>query len=301
MGASITRAMRSFARWVSHRPYRLILLTVGFARLLVPVSAGLLVLDALRRGPAAASLSTAVSLLGVALLGMLIGSGVAETLGLTAPVLAGGAASGALLRWSRSLSLAYQGTIIGFLVLTVIVFTVAPEANRIGEILRSEGLALLQIGGADEAQIARFAEVSAADFVRFILMTLLVSLVVGLILGFWWYALIDGGVGFASEFRALKLGRVGGIGLMVLVVIGQLVEAEVFRNLASLAIVGFLFQGLAVMHARSYGDQWPRAVIVLVYIVLLNPWTMGFAVMGLSAVGLLDNVFELRARPKPRD
>jgi uncharacterized protein YybS (DUF2232 family) len=132
-------------------------------------------------------------------------------------------------------------------------------------------------------------------------MTLLVSLVAALILGFWWYALITDRVRFASEFRALKLGRVAGIGLMVLVVVGQLVDVEVLRNLASLAIVGFLFQGLAVMHARSHGDKWPRAVIVLVYIVLLNPWTMGVGLMALSAVGLLDNVFELRARRKPRD
>ena len=293
--------MRSFAGWVSHRPYRLILLTVGFVRLLAPVSAALLVFDALRRGPAAVAVSTTASMLGVVLLGLLIGSGMTETLGLSAPVLVGGAASGVLLWWSRSLSLAYQGTVVGFIVLTLLIFTVVPEANRIGEILRDEVLFLLQTGGAEEAQLARFAEISPAEFVRFLLMTLLVSLVAALILGFWWYALITDRVRFASEFRALKLGRVAGIGLMVLVVVGQLVDVEVLRNLASLAIVGFLFQGLAVMHARSHGDKWPRAVIVLVYIVLLNPWTMGVGLMALSAVGLLDNVFELRARRKPRD
>lgn len=293
--------MRSFAGWVSRRPYRLILLTIGFVRLLAPVSAALLVLDALRRGPAAAAVSTAVSLLGVVLLGLMIGSGMSETLGLSAPVLIGGAATGILLWWSRSLSLAYQGTVVGFIVLTLVIFTVVPEANRIGEILRDEVLFLLQTGGAEQAQLDRFAEIQPAEFVRFLLMTLLVSLVAALMLGFWWYSLITDGLQFGAEFRALKLGRVAGIGLMAVVVIGQLVNVEVLRNLASLAVAGFLFQGLAVMHARSHADKWPPALIVVIYVVLLNPWTIGVGLMALSAVGLLDNVFDLRARRKPRD
>jgi hypothetical protein len=301
MGASITRAMRSFAAWVSRRPWRLVLLTVGFARVLATVSSALLVLDALRRGPAAAAVSTMASILGVAVLGALIGSNMMETLGLSALFLLGGAASGALLWWSRSLSLAYQGTAVGFILLTLAVFVLVPEAGRIGEVLQNEFLVLLQVGGADEAQLAQFAQVDPAEFVRLLLMALLVSFLAALFLGFWWYSLIAEGIRFDSEFRALKLGRVAGIGLMVLVIVGQLVDVEILRNLAWLAVVGFLFQGLAVMHARSHSDRWPGAVIVLVYLVLINPWTMGFALLGLSAVGLLDNVFELRAKAKPRD
>jgi hypothetical protein len=293
--------MRSFARWASDRPYRLVLLTIGLVRLVAPVSGALLVLDALRRGPGSVAISMAASILGVVLLGMLIGSNMAETLSLTAPTLVGGAACGALLSWSRSLSLAFQGAVVGFIVLTLVIFLVAPEAGRIGEILQNEVLALLETGGADAAQLASFADLDSGEFVRFLLITLLVSLLAALLLGFWWYALIGDGVRFGSEFRGLKLGRIAGIALMVLVVVGQLVDIQLVRNLASLAVVGFLFQGLAVMHARAHSDKWPGPAIALVYCVLFIPWTMPVALMALSAVGLLDNVFPLRARATPSE
>jgi hypothetical protein len=299
MGASITRAMRAFARWVSARAYRLILLTIGFVRLLAPVSAALLVLDALHRGPRMVAISMAASLLGVVLLGLMIGFGTVEMLSVTAPVLIGGAASGALLAWSRSLSLAFQGTVAGFIVVTLVIFLIAPEAGRIGEIIQNEWLTLLRTGGAEEQLLALFADIDPGEFVRLLLIALLVFLLTGLMLGLWWYSLITEGVNFGSEFRALKLGRVAGIALMALVIAGQLLDASLIRNLASLAVLGFLFQGLAVMHARSHSDKWPGAAVGLVYFVLVIPWTTGIAMMGLSAVGLLDNVFPLRARAKP--
>lgn len=291
--------MRSFARWVSGRPYRLILLTIGFVRLLAPVSAALLVLDALRHGPRSVAISMAASLLGVVLLGLMIGFGTVEMLSVTAPVLVGGAASGALLAWSRSLSLAFQGTVAGFIVATLVIFLVAPEAGRIGEIIQNEWLTLLQAGGAEEQLLALFADIDSGEFVRLLLIALLVFLLAGLMLGLWWYSLIEEGVHFGSEFRGLKLGRVAGIALMALVIAGQLLDVLLIRNLASLAVLGFLFQGLAVMHARSHSDKWPGAAVGLVYFVLVIPWTTGVAMMALSAVGLLDNVFPLRARAKP--
>jgi len=66
-----------------------------------------------------------------------------------------------------------------------------------------------------------------------------------------------------------------------------------------MAVVGFLFQGLAVLHARSHSENWPKAVVILVYCLFI-PWTE-LALMGVSAVGLLDNFFELRARSAPEE
>jgi hypothetical protein len=299
MGAAITRGMRSFARWASSRPHWLVLLTVLFVHLLAPVATALLVLDALRRGPAAAAISAAVAMLLVVLLGVLTGSGMAETVGLTAPFLVGGAASGALLGWARSLSLAFQGTVVGFIVAVALIFGLVPATNRIGEILQDQWLALFRAGGADAAMLEQLTSLAAGEFVRFLLIALFASLLIGLMLGFWWYALIGENVSFGSEFRRLKLGRIAGIALMVLVVVGQFVDIELIRNLSSLAVVGFLFQGLSVMHARSRSDNWPGAAVAAAYVLLVIPWTMPIALMGLSAIGLLDNVFELRARAAP--
>jgi len=287
--------MRSFIGWASSRPYRLVLLTIASVHILAPVAAALLVVDGLRRGPVAAMTSAVAAILGVASIGIIVGADLRETLSLTAPILLGGAASGVLLTWSRSLSLAFQGTIIGVIVTVLIVFTVAPEASRIGDILQNEVLMLLEAGGVSGPQLERFMLVNPGEFVRVLLISLLVSLLAALMLGYWWYALIAEEVRFGDDFRALKLGRVAGIVLIVVIVADLLTDAELIQNLASMAVIGFLFQGLAVLHARSHSGRWPRAVTVVVYLVLVSPW-MYVGLMGLSAVGLLDNVFDLRAR-----
>lgn len=297
MGPSITRAMRSFVTWASASRLRLILLAIVCAQFLAPVSAALLVVDALRRGPTAVLQSALLAILGVLLIGVVLGADLSDTLSLTAPILIGGALSGALLNWSRSLSLAFQGTIIGALVAAFLVFTVVPEAGRIGEMLQAEVLKLLEMGQATEAQLAQAAAVDPIEFVWVLLISLLIVLLGALMLGYWWYALIDKRVRFGSDFRALKLGRVTGIAMMVLLILALFLDAGLIQYLAPVAVIGFLFQGLAVLHSRSHSDKWPKAIIVVVYFLFV-PWTY-MALMGLSAVGLLDNFFELRARRKP--
>ena len=296
MGASIIKAMRSFVGWASSRPYRLVLLTIVFVHILAPLSAGLLVVDALRRGPRAAMLSAIAAILGVSALGLIVGANLVDTLSLTAPILLGGAASGALLSWSRSLSLAFQGTIIGGIVVSFVLFGAFPEVSQLGQMLQDEALSLLEAGGASPAQLDQFASVDPIELVRVLLILSLASLVAALMLGYWWYALIGEGVRFGPDFRALKLGRVAGIVLMTLIVADLFLDAELIQNVAPMAVIGFLFQGLSVLHARAHNDKWPRAVIVLIYFTFV-PWTY-VALMGLSAIGLVDNFFDLRARPR---
>jgi hypothetical protein len=290
-------AMRSFAGWVSAQPYRLILLTVAFVHLLAPVAAALLVLNALTRGPQAVAVTAMISIAGVLAIGLALGADMTDTLGLTAPVLIGGAVSGALLAWSRSLSFAFQGTTIGAITGTLIVLALVPEAGQIGEVLRAQVLTLLESGGAGAEQMARFEAISGNEFLRVLLISLIASLLAALMLGYWWFSLVQSSADFGADFRSLKLGRIAGIGLMALVIAGQLVDVQLIQNLAPMAVISFLFQGLAVMHARSYRGKWPRALVVVVYVMLVSPWTF-IAITALSVVGLVDNFFDLRAPAK---
>lgn len=299
MGAYITRAMRSFAAWATDRPFRLVLLAVLSAHLLAPVAAALLAVDALRRGPGPAAVAAFASIAGLIGLSLVLGADLVVTLSLAAPVVIGGSAIGTLLGWARSLSVTFQGTVIGVIVITAIAFLILPDAARVGEILQNQVLTLLQAGGAAPEQLAQFAAVDSAEFVRVFLISQLLSLVVALLLGLWWYSLIREGVNFGAEFRALKLGRVAGIVLMVLVVAGQLTSVPLIQDLAPMAVIAFLFQGLAVLHARSNADKWPRAALVVVYVALLSPWTVA-ALMVIAALGLLDNFFNLRARAETK-
>jgi hypothetical protein len=300
MGAAIKRAMRAFAFWVTSRPYRLVLATIAFFQLLAPVSAALLVLGSLQRGPSSAMLSALIALAGITGLGLAVGGEPWRVLGMAAPLLLAAAASGALLHRSRSLSLAYQATVIALIGGALLVLAAFPSVSRLGELWLSELMMLFQSLGMTDAQLADLGSiVNAQELMRVLLISLLVSVLAGLMLGYWWYGLLDEQVRFGASFRALKLGRVAGIALMIIVVLGQLSPMGLIWTVAPMAVMSFLFQGLAVMHARSRSDKWPGAVVVLVYVVLFSPLTF-FAILGLSGVGLLDNVFALRARGEPK-
>ena len=292
--------MRSFTAWVTARPYRLILLAIVCVHLLIPASGALLVLDALKRGPQAVLISTLAVILGVIAIASAFGADIGESLGLTAPVLLGSAGSGILLAWSRSLSLAFQGTVVGAIVVCFLVLGLIPAAAQMGVVLQDQVMALLESGGASDAQLARFAAVSANEFLRVLLISLLACLLSALMLGYWWYSLAVEGARFGEDFRALSLGRTAGISLMLLIIVGQLVAWPMLQNLAPMAVIAFLFQGLAVLHARTYVEKWPRFIPAIAYVLLVSPWTY-IAIMVLSAVGLIDNFFDLRARLKSPD
>jgi hypothetical protein len=119
-------------------------------------------------------------------------------------------------------------------------------------------------------------------------------------LGYWWYGLLVPEIRFGEDFRALRLGLVGGALLALLVALQIVIPAAAIQNAAQLAVIGFLFQGLAVMHARSRSGNWHGAIIVVIYVVLFSFSSLSAIVIaGLSVVGLLDNFFALRARGKP--
>jgi hypothetical protein len=55
-----------------------------------------------------------------------------------------------------------------------------------------------------------------------------------------------------------------------------------------------LFQGLAVLHAWAYARRWHPALLAPVYVLLVTP-AMVVIFFALSAIGLIDNWFDLRA------
>ena len=295
----MTQAMRAFAAWVTRRPFRLVLLTILFVQLLMPIAGALLVLDALRRGTMAAALSAAIATAAVLGIGLALGAGAINTLSVTAPVLLLGVASGGLLVWSRSLSLGFQGTVVGVMLGALVVFALFADPMAIGTFLRREFLLILESGGVEAAQLEQFEAITPIELTRVVLIALLGSALLALLLGYWCYSLIVDGIHFGSDFRALRLGRVAGIVLMVAVTAYLLVGGDWLASIAPLAVIGFLFQGLAVLHARSHAGNWHRAVIVLVYLLFVSPLAQ-WVFMGVSAVGLLDNFFNLRTPPERR-
>jgi uncharacterized protein YybS (DUF2232 family) len=60
-----------------------------------------------------------------------------------------------------------------------------------------------------------------------------------------------------------------------------------------LALLGFLCQGLAVLHAWVHARKWHPGFLVPVYVLLVTPLTILVA-LSLGALGFIDNWFNLR-------
>jgi hypothetical protein len=295
---SMTQAMRIFAAWVSSRSYRSILLAIVLVQIMAPLAGALLVLDALRRGPRAALLAAAVASAGFTAIGIALGASALEATSLCLPLVVG-ALSGALLAWSRSLSLAFQATVTGFTAVALAAFALVVHPDRLGSFLLNEALRVLELSGLDAAQLELLMLIQPLDMTRMLLCVLLASSLLALLLGFWWHSLIATAPQFGTEFRQLRLGRVAAVILMAVVAAALVWRSPAVSAVAPLAALGFLFQGLAVLHARRHSEGWHRAVMPLVYLLLISPLAL-WIYLGVSAIGLLDNFFTLRARVEPR-
>lgn len=294
--------MKAFVDWVLAGRYRLIVLAAAFAPLLQLVTMALIALETLRRGPSQAAVSSAIALLGL----LVLATVAAPFTGASAAAIgwvgfgsfAAGLGLGWLLRYAGSLALGFQGTLLFVMVAVIAVSVIGPGPVALFQPLLDEFVALLRQNGATDEQIEVFRAAQPLMFGLFAA-ALLVQLIAALFLAHWWNALADGVSRFGDEFRDLRLSRTLGLAASVLVAVGLVLDAPLVQNLTPLALFGFLFQGLAVLHAWAHARQWHVGLIVPVYVLLITP-LVGFIILGLSAVGLVDNWFDLRAPLRPR-
>ncbi len=283
--------MKSVVDWVLARPYRLILLAVVFAPLVQILSAALVALETAKRGAARGLLAAAAAMAGVAALALASHASWGFVGGIGAGSLAAGVVLGLLLR-AGGLRLAFQGAIL-LAVLAVLGLglgvgsaeVIAPVLDRLAEILKANGATTAQLQTLREAAPLVFGLLAAFA---------LADVLAALFLADWWLGLAEGERRFGAEFRDLKLGRVLGVPATLIVVIGLVLNAPVVQNLSPLALFGFLFQGLSVMHAWVYAKQWHPIFVAPVYVLLFSP-LIGFAIFMLGGIGLMDNWFDLRA------
>ena len=213
--------------------------------------------------------------------------------GLGAISMLGGVAVGASLRWAGSLALAFQGIVLGGYVVAVAFTLFGPAPNQLFSGVLATIAELWREGGAAPQQLDLVSDWGATLFGGMVGVTC-AQLVGALLLGRWWAQLARKEIGFGVEFRALKLGRVLGIPGMILVGVDLVWDAPAVQILVPTALFGFLFPGLAVLHAWAHAKNWHAGLIVPAYILLIPPLT-AVGVLGLSVVGLVDNLFDLRS------
>src|SRR5262249_30190334 len=121
-----------------------------------------------------------------------------------------------------------------------------------------------------------------------------------LLLGYWWSLLAAGQRRFAEEFRWLRLGRSLGAVSTLVIGLALVFDWELVQNLWPLALLGFLLQGVAVLHAWGHARGWNPSLMAPLYVLLVLPPFNVLAVLPISIVGFVDSWFDLRASLRSR-
>jgi hypothetical protein len=284
--------VKTFVDWLLAWRPRLVILAIAVAPL-VPLAAGaLFVLETARRGLSAGLTSAALGIAGLVTLGYVSGADVVLVGTVGGLNMLGGVAVGAVVARTRSLTFAYQLVILACFALVVVGALVGPEPQVVFEPLLREFEVVMREQAYDAATLATLK----TELGRWLaVVTLFSSLVGALLLGFWWWTLAEGEQMFGAQFRRLTLGRWLGIAATGIAVLGLAFGTALVQNLALLAWLAFMLQGLAVVHAVGFARRWHPGLLALLYVLFLPPLTV-FVIVPVVVVGVLDTWLNLRAR-----
>src|SRR5690606_26518304 len=236
--------MHAFVDWVLARRHRSLVLTVLLAPV-APAAAALVTVESVLRGPAQGALNAAAALAAAAIIEQLAEGQPGALARLTLGSFVFAIAAGAVLKHLRSRTLVFQALVlICFVGAALLSFGDALGGWLFGPVLEQ----------LDELLLERGATQVELDTVRsqgpsMLLAVLLAQIVGALLIAYWWISAAAKERRFGAEFRRLSLGRVLGLVGSAVVTFGLVFEAAVIQNLSSLALIGFLFQGFAVLHA----------------------------------------------------
>ncbi len=126
----------------------------------------------------------------------------------------------------------------------------------------------------------------------------LLAIVLGLLLGRWWQALLYNPGGFQQEFHNLRLGQPAAITMVALLLLSLLIgQAQPWLlNLTLIAGLIYLLQGLAIVHGAVGRAGLSTAWLVTFYVALLFILPL-WQFLLLFAVA--DTWIDVRARIKP--
>lgn len=301
--------MRALANFIMAGRLKAMLVaaTSAVASLLLPpvtavlayVGAGAVVLVTLRRGGAEGALVMFGALLATGLFGYL-------TLGQPVPVVA---STGLLwlpawlvavvLRYSRSLTRALQAaTALGVAAVLLVYAWVGDPAAQWRDLLTPLLGPALEQGafGSDPQQAQALLDQVAAMMTGTVAAALVLGLLLSLMLARSWQALLYNPGGFRSEFHALAMDRWMGLVTVACLAMARFADgaaAALLGQLALVALVPFLFVGLAVIHGLAARLRIKPLWLLVVYgLVLFMPQ----ALVLLLVLGVLDGWFGFRSR-----
>lgn len=286
--------MRSaFGSWVIEHRIARVCLVAALLPLFAIISAAIVVCIAIARGWRIGLTDCLLALIIVMGLTVLTGGGTTQVLFSSVSTWGIALLMGGLTGVTGSLTLAIQVVIvlccIAIIGFSILVDDPAAFWEPILQVIARQ----MQEFGVDLAAANAIMDLAPIMSGLFVAGTI-ASAVVALLLGCWW----TGGVGkrsFQDLFLDLRLGYVVG-GIAAVAGVGALLGVQPLAgNLLLVAGVGFMFQGLAVVHWQVARRGLPRALLIAVYLPLFfGASLMVMALFLFAAVGFIDNWYGLR-------
>ena len=167
--------------------------------------------------------------------------------------------------------------------------------------LDADWAALVQKSLAQMSQGQEISQVDMGEQIRQMMHWLILMLAASLyvlyvsivMIARWMEARLAGSDGYRKEFRNLALGKPAAMVAIVLMALSMLLDHDWIVSLTIMVAAAFLFQGIAVVHARVLSGKFRPVLTWLFYMLLLIvPQVMALT----SIVGILDNWLLLRKR-----
>ena len=301
--------MRFLASYASKGRWQAVTVT-AVAALLTPL---LLPLSMLSGGVVALTTLKVGTLQGLQLVGLAMLAVVAVSLFLPAPLNGGTLALTVLMLiwlpvWALSVNLrrrADQGqsallaSVFGMMVvMSFHLITESPAQWWEGFALEYFSQVSEQLAPAERLQFEANVSQTAGIMTGISAMGLSITLLLSLMLGRWWQALLVNPGGFGEEFRALRIGRKPTLIIMLMMAAAVFSGASgLGQDLMMVAMVPFMMQGTALLHALVKKSGASRGWLIAMYLLLVFA---GPIALLLALAGALDNWFDFRAYADPK-
>ena len=200
-----------------------------------------------------------------------------------------------VLRATASWGMTLQtGLVVAGLLVLAVRFSVPDIEAQWAEFLRTTFGPMFDEAGMSAEDVGGLIDTLAPSMTGIATAGTLFGLLLALMLGRHWQALLYNPGGFGAEFRVLDLGRLAAVAFVALLTVAWFGEVTLAGELAAVLAVAFLLQGLAVAHAFSHARGLAQFWLVGMYVLLVLAMPQ-LATM-LIALGAIDALAGLRQR-----
>ena len=200
------------------------------------------------------------------------------------------------LRSTRSLALTLlAGTALGAIAIVMqYLFWGSIQSEMINQTLLRMG----DVGQQEQELVQRNLQVLQLFVLAMVAMVYLYIMLI-LMVARWMQASLAGSNGFREEFYGLALGKSATVVALLVVGLSVWLEQPWLVSLAFLAVIAFMFQGVAIVHSRFGAKRQARLLLGLFYMLLLIfPQVVALT----SLTGVIDNWLVFRNKAvKPDD